>query len=166
MAAVEPTGEDGRSWLVSTAFAALSVLFDECVRDIWTPLRDEQRNRLAQQFDDSLTELSQKLDSNSFGAYECISFLQVVFRCRTARSPFLLSFLSADSTCFSSPSLTNLSTKIGSLLKMCHHFSKYHGDIGSISLVVICGYSLRDFEVPLGAVNILNPVCPSMKGVE
>ena len=83
MATAEPTGDDGgievRSVLVSSAFATLSVLFDECVRDVWTPLRAEQRDRLAQQFDDSLAELSQKLDATSFGACECLSFLQVVF---------------------------------------------------------------------------------------
>ena len=107
MAAAEPPGDDGRievrSVLVSSAFATLSVLFAECVRDIWTPLRAEQRDRLAQQFDHSLAELAQKLDAISFGAYECLSFLQVVFRCRTARSP-ILSFRAADSTCFSSRS--------------------------------------------------------------
>ena len=76
MSAIEsPGGEariEERAMIVSKAFTTLSVLFDECVRDVWTPLRALERDRLAQQFDDSLAQITRELDANSFGIYEFI----------------------------------------------------------------------------------------------
>ena len=84
MAASNPTGEDGHiedcALLVSNAFAALSGFFDQCVRDLWTPLTGEQCDRLAQQFDASMRQVAQALDANSFGICECLSLLLVVFK--------------------------------------------------------------------------------------
>ena len=51
---------------LSRAFAALSVLFDECVRDVSTPLDIEGRDRLAQRFDETLELIAQELDELSF----------------------------------------------------------------------------------------------------
>ena len=124
MAAVRPNGEDGRkearSMLVSNAFASLSMLFDECVRDVWKPLRPKQRDRLAQQIDDSLAEFAQKLDAKSFGAHAFLHLLDL-FRCRRARSFILLSFLSAVLNSFSYLLLRTFSMKMAPF-----EFSKYH----------------------------------------
>ena len=72
MAAAEPTGDVGRiedrSSLVSTAFAALSVLFDECVRYTGTPLDIEGSDRLTQRFDETIEHIVQELDELSFGS--------------------------------------------------------------------------------------------------
>ena len=51
---------------ITAAFAALSVLFDECVRYTGTPLDIEGRDRLAQRFDETLELIAQELDELSF----------------------------------------------------------------------------------------------------
>ena len=52
---------------VSSAFAALTTLFDECLHDVWTLLLSEQSERLAKSFTDTLASLLPKLDTISFG---------------------------------------------------------------------------------------------------
>ena len=53
----------------SSAVAALSDLFTDCVRDKWTPLRPEHRDRLAQQFDETLSRVTDKVDSTPVGSF-------------------------------------------------------------------------------------------------
>ena len=112
MAAAEPTGEDGHieapSMLMSNAFGALSALFDECVRDVWTPLSGEQCHLLAQQFDASMKQVAKELDANSFCICECLPFLLLVFN-EAARSVIL---------CFLSPVFNKVPLSVGNQFSM------------------------------------------------
>ena len=60
------------AWDVSPAFRALSSLFAESVRDVWTPLSGEQRDLLAHAFDETLAHYLPALDDTSFGSFTFI----------------------------------------------------------------------------------------------
>ena len=64
-----------RASSVSSVVAALGDLFVDCVRDKWTPLGPEQRDRLAQQFEETLARVTDKLDSTFFGSFHISYFM-------------------------------------------------------------------------------------------
>ena len=60
---------------ISAAFTSLSSLFDDCMRDVWTPLLPDARDRLDQLFDETLGHIVEQLDASAFGVNIVIKFL-------------------------------------------------------------------------------------------
>ena len=61
---MESIGEDER---VTSALASLTELFGQCVLDVWTPLRSDARDRLAELFEDAIASIAQDLEQSGFG---------------------------------------------------------------------------------------------------
>ena len=52
---------------VASALASVAALFGECVLDVWTPLRPEARDRLAELFDEAIKGIALDLKQSGFG---------------------------------------------------------------------------------------------------